>query len=287
MVFWKSHTKSILESPTGFPSEYDLTVTDFLHAHFRIHPDVVYHPSFKEDDIILTVRDTEKLVGCIRYRCIDIEKQIHLVDCFCIHPEWRGKGVGDYLLHDLHHRMKDKPYAIFLKEGAPLPIPSYYTSMYVYRHILKQTVSNVSDISISLAYQLMEIYGQFRPFFKIARPSSNQQWRLYKNEHHNILACVQDTYQTLHEKKMGWITAWIESPGITDTIREDASYQLSQVNEFDMIWMDWNWITKYPTKYPTNDTKYPITWTIDGPFHWYTYQWTPELSIDRSYCFIH
>lgn len=83
---------------------------------------------------------------------------------------------------------------------------------------------------------------------------------------------------------MGWITAWIESPGITDTIREDASYQLSQVNEFDMIWMDWNWVTKYPTKYLT---KYPITWTIDGPFHWYTYQWTPELSIDRSYCFIH
>lgn len=281
-MFWKSHTKSILESPTGFPSEYDANVTDFLHTHFRIHPDVVYHPSFKDDDIILTVRDTEKLVGCIRYRCIDIKKKIHLVDCFCIHPEWRGKGVGDYLLHDLHHRMKEKPYAIFLKEGASLPIPSYYTSMYVYRHILPQTiVSNVSDISMSLAYQLMKIHQQFKPFFKIARPSSNQQWRFYKNGYHSILACVQDTYQTLHEKKMGWITAWIESPGITDTIREDASYKLSQVNEFDMIWMDWNWTVKYPT-----DTSLD-TWTIDGPFHWYTYQWVPELSIDRSYCFIH
>lgn len=283
-MFWKSHTKSILESPTGFPSEYDANVTDFLHTHFRIHPDVVYHPSFKDDDIILTVRDTEKLVGCIRYRCIDIKKKIHLVDCFCIHPEWRGKGVGDYLLHDLHHRMKEKPYAIFLKEGASLPIPSYYTSTYVYRHILPQTIvsaSYVSDISILLAYQLMKIYQQFKPFFKIARPSSNQQWRFYKNGYHSILACVQDTYQTLHEKKMGWITAWIESPGITDTIREDASYQLSQVNEFDMIWMDWNWTVKYPT-----DTSLD-TWTIDGPFHWYTYQWVPELSIDRSYCFIH
>lgn len=281
-MFWKSHTKSILESPTGFPSEYDANVTDFLHTHFRIHPDVVYHPSFKDDDIILTVRDTEKLVGCIRYRCIDIKKKIHLVDCFCIHPEWRGKGVGDYLLHDLHHRMKEKPYAIFLKEGASLPIPSYYTSMYVYRHILPQTiVSNVSDISILLAYQLMKIHQQFKPFFKIARPSSNQQWRFYKNGYHSILACVQNTYQTLHEKKMGWITAWIESPGITDTIREDASYQLSQVNEFDMIWIDWNWTAKYPT-----DTSLD-TWTIDGPFHWYTYQWVPELSIDRSYCFIH
>jgi GNAT superfamily N-acetyltransferase len=281
-MFWKSYTKSVLHSPTGFPSEYaDSSITDFLHTHFRIHPDVVYHPSCNEDDIILTVRDTEKLVGCIRYRCIDIKKQIHLVDCFCIHPEWRGKGVGDYLLHDLHHRMKEKPYAIFLKEGAPLPIPSYYTSMYVYRYILQTIVSipNVSDISISLAYQLMEIYQQFRPFFKIARPSSNQRWRLYKNGYHTILACIQDTYQTLHGKKMGWITAWIESPGITDTIREDASYQLSQVNEFDMIWMDWKWVTKYPMKYPL--------WTIDGPFHWYTYQWTPELSIDRSYCFIH
>jgi hypothetical protein len=91
------------------------------------------------------------------------------------------------------------------------------------------------------------------------------------------LACIQDTQQTLHDKKMGWITAWIESPGITDIMRKDASYQLSEVDQFDLIWMDWRWIN-----YSTDKN-----WIVDGPFYWYTYQWTSSILIHKSYCFIH
>ena len=265
---------------SGFSSEQatDLQeVQQFLHSYFRIHPDVIYNIPLKEleQDFVLIVRVHMKLVGCIRYHYVGtIEEDIHLVDCFCVHPEWRGKGIGDYLLHELHNRMLDKPYAIFLKEGSLLPAIPFYSSMYVYRFLKNKPTCNIIEVPTKNAYRLMQIYKKSRDFFMIARPTDNQYWRLYKNGIHSILACVQDTYQTLHGKRMGWITAWIESTGITDTMRGDASYQLSEIPGFDMIWMDWNYI---------NHTD----WIIDGEFHWYTYQWTSGISIDKSYCFIH
>jgi len=289
-MFW-SHTKTTKTNKrflqqlcrkqiiSGFSSEQatDLQeVQQFLHSYFRIHPDVIYNIPLKEleRDFVLIVRDHKKLVGCIRYHYVGtIEEDIHLVDCFCVHPEWRGKGIGDYLLHDLHHRMMHKPYAIFLKEGSLLPAIPFYSSMYAYRFI-KDKPNNIIEVPTKNAYRLMQIYKKSRDFFMIARPTYNQYWRLYKNGIHSILACVQDTYQTLHGKRMGWITAWIESPGITDTMRGDASYQLSEVPGFDMIWMDWNYCNKKD-------------WIIDGEFHWYTYQWTSGISIDKSFCFIH
>jgi hypothetical protein len=169
--------------------------------------------------------------------------------------------------------MLDKPYAIFLKEGSLLPAIPFYSSMYAYRFI-KDKPNNIIEVPTKNAYRLMQIYKKSRDFFMIARPTDNQYWRLYKNGIHSVLACVQDTYQTLHGKRMGWITAWIESPGITDTMRGDASYQLSEVPGFDMIWMDWNYCNKKD-------------WIMDGEFHWYTYQWTSGISIDKSFCFIH
>jgi predicted N-acetyltransferase YhbS len=290
-MFW-SHTKTTKTNKrflqqlcqkqilSGFSSEQatDLQeVQQFLHSYFRIHPDVIYNIPLKEleQDFVLIVRIYKKLVGCIRYHYVGtIEEDIHLVDCFCVHPEWRGKGIGDFLLHDLHHRMMHKPYAIFLKEGSLLPAIPFYSSMYAYRFIKDKPVNNIIEVPTKNAYRLMQIYKKSRDFFMIARPTDNQYWRLYKNGIHSILACVQDTYQTLHGKRMGWITAWIESPGITDTMRGDASYQLSEVPGFDMIWMDWNYCNKKD-------------WIMDGEFHWYTYQWTSGISIDKSYCFIH
>jgi GNAT superfamily N-acetyltransferase len=48
-----------------------------------------------------------------------------IVDWFCIHPLWRGKGVGSELLDALDlitYRIGRKAH-VFLKEGLPLPLP--------------------------------------------------------------------------------------------------------------------------------------------------------------------
>jgi hypothetical protein len=199
-------------------------------------------------------------------------KAIHVVDCFCIHPAWRRKGLGDYLLHELHHMMQDRPHAVFLKEGEPLPIVPYYASIYVYRQIDSKVCPDVTELTCAAAYRIMDIHQQFRPFFMIRRQTENQVWKIYRNGIHHVLCCIQDTYQTLHGKRMGWITAWIESPGITDVMRRNASYQLSNSSVYDMIWMD--------------KIHAGSGWIDDGPFYWYTYQWKPSIATQRSYCFI-
>jgi GNAT superfamily N-acetyltransferase len=287
MVFWKTYTtphtaqfqsnivtKPHLKSPTGHPCKEapKEDIQQFLHDHFRPHPDVIFNLPMEEIHDILTIYDDTKLVGCIRYHYIgDYESNpIHVVDCFCIHPEWRGKGVGDYLLHELHHRNLHRPYAFFLKERMPLPVTPLYCGVYAYHEIIWKPQPNVIDISTDMAYRLMDIYQKFKPFFMIRSPSKNQQWRLYRKGHHSVLCCVQDTYQTLNGKRMGWMTAWIES-GITDEIREDALHQLSTV-KYDMIWVDSKWATH--------------EWNQDGVFYWYTYQWSTGV-IGNSYCVIH
>ena len=113
-------------------------VRQFIRNNFGSPPktpilDIPESQLLAANDHIVIVRDiTRQIAGCIRYHYVGtIEEDIHLVDCFCIHPDWRGKGIGNYLLHDLHHRMIDKPYAIFLKEGSLLPVIPFYSSMYV------------------------------------------------------------------------------------------------------------------------------------------------------------
>ena len=297
MVFWQTICNQFalvkrppMKSPTGSPAQLMRSATEvqqFIHDHFRSHPDVIcVIPVWELEnpaDTVLTVFDQDILVGCIRYHFVGHcdAKRIHTVDCFCVHLDWRGKGVGDYLLHEMHHMMKDDPYAIFLKEGKQLPIIPFYTGIYVYRTLGKsQDTDRVLDISTDLAYQLMEINHSFRPFFMIHTKTANQKWRIYREGIYHVLCCIQDTYQTLYGKKMGWITAWIESPGMTDTMRETASYQLSYMPYFDMIWMNQIHIIN------TQTWKKPL-WEIDGPFYWYTYQWSPIQDVGKSYCFIH
>jgi len=290
MVFWKTYStlpttdlfesqickKPRLRSPTGHSVRQDTPkehIKQFLYTYFRTHPDVVFTIPIEELDDVITVYDDTKLVGCIRYHYIGEYQsiQIHIVDCFCIHPEWRKKGVGEYLLHELHNMNLHRPYAFFLKERMPIPVDPLYSGVYAYRYIINEAQPNVTDISTEKAYRLLDIYQKFKPFFMIRSPSKNQQWRLYRKDHHSVLCCIQDTYQTLKGKRMGWMTAWIES-GITDEIREDALHQLSTV-AYDMIWIDAKWATD--------------KWNQDGIFYWYTYQWTTLDSVDMSYCLLH
>jgi len=295
MVFWNAiwnpYTtidRPRITSPTGSPAQLATNleeVQQFLHDHFRMHPDVIYdiplHALQQKEDTILTVYYNHTLIGTIRYHFIGTyeSRPIHLVDCFCVHPTWRGKGVGDYLLHELHHMMRSTPCALFLKEGRSLPIIPFYQGTYVYRDIDKHqrnvsNIPNVTMISTETAYMIMQIHQQFRPFVMIYKVTQSARWKLYRSGIHHVLACIQDTYQTLHNKRMGWITAWIESLGITDAIRDDASYQLSN-DVFDMVWMN-----QIHTSNASNQ------WKLDGPFYWYTYQWVPTISIGRSYCLL-
>ena len=320
MVFWKTHPffrqwselflpqlfeKSDLPSPTNHPYEIQTAATplserteirNYLQTYFGTppHKPILDHPEEeligKRDDLLMVREDSGEIAGTLRYRyagefVTSNREPIYVVDCFCIHPRWRKTGVGDYLLTQLHRRsnQRGRPYALFLKEGAPLSIwlPPLYTGTYVYRELYRiksplKTPAEIFSLYNSQAYRIMDHYRVLQPnLFVIRNPQSmNQIWKLYRRGVHSVLCGIQDSYQRMGHKKMGWITAWIESPAITDDIREEASRMLSDscYPRFDMIWMDKQWMG--------NST----IWTVDGQFHWYAYQWTTNVPIQRSYC---
>jgi GNAT superfamily N-acetyltransferase len=325
MVFWKSYPitnilrskfnndifkdlqfeRDNIQSPTGVVvkildrnnMEIVREVKTFLKVHFGNPPktpvlDIPEDKICDTKDILMYVRDIDgKIVGCIRYHYMGIcligkNRQMFCEDCFCIHPFWRKKGVGDYLLTKLHRYVnKNKiPYSMFLKEGAQLSIINtpLYSSIYVYRKVFSPNITNVVNLSVQEAYKLMDIFCEFSHNIFIVRnkDNTNQYWRLYKNHKCKILVCVQDTYQRFEKdgksNKMGWITAWIESSNVTDNCREEASKQItdSMINQFDYVWGNKEWIGN------SNE------WEIDGQFHWYSYQWATNINIKKSYCIL-
>jgi GNAT superfamily N-acetyltransferase len=301
--FWKSIgnrdrfrseivTRDSIPSPTGKDAqkaeiETIPEIRTFLNIHFGDPPrtpilDLVIDPM---DHVLFVRDDSNQIAGTIRYHFIgnlitSRSEPIYVVDAFCIHPSWRKRGVGDYLLTELNQYVNanEIPYSIFLKEGAPLSIlrTPLYTGWYRYREIMEHRLSKyITDLTVQEAYRIMDIYRSIRPNLLIIRNENtkNQIWKLFRSEGSSILIGIQDTYQRIDHKKMGWITTWIESPLIDDRIREEAANAVadSLYPTFDFLWSNERWIG--------NSER----WKRDGAFHWYTYQWSTAVPIDVSY----
>jgi hypothetical protein len=293
-----------VESPTGVEGtiiertpKRTKEIREFLIKYFGNPPttpifDIPEDKLLGEKDYILVVRDIDKsIVGCIRYHYLGIfvtgdNQEIYCEDCFCIHPKWRKKGVGDYLLTKLHLFVNKNniPYSMFLKEGTKLSIINqpFYSSMYVFRKTEAAEIKNIVSLTVTQAYNLMDMFREFNPNLFIIRnnKSKNQYWKLYQKDMSKILVCFQDTYQRFEEKgqnrNIGWITGWFESPNISDNFRKDASKELSDsmYNMFDYIWANLEWIGN------SNE------WKIDGCFNWYLYQWVSSVNIKNCYCIL-
>jgi hypothetical protein len=306
MSFWHLYNIPVVFSSTPFQPlilhrpplkhKYPIEINDhesidelrtFLKTYFGNPPttpvlDLPRSEFLKSRTHFFIIRGSQnEIIASIRYYYMgnfqQCTEEIYCIDCFCIHPQYRKKGLADYLLHFLNIYVNDHqiPYSIFLKEGHIIPSIPYYSSKYVYRELTNHAVqsNHVHTLSIPIAYRLLDIFQQFTPnLFIIRNPNAmksskpNQIWKLYQKNSQYILVCAQDTYQRKDNKKMGWITAWLSSPVITDI---QVSYELSDsfANEFDYIWMDHAFIGYRPS---------PL-WKEDGHFHMYLYQWTSTL----------
>jgi hypothetical protein len=293
---------------TSFDISYTLLsdIRLFLKLYFGNPPhtpifDIPEEKIISQKDIIIVAYHNNEMIGCIRYHYIGIFYQknipIYSEDCFCIHPLWRKKGIGDYLLTKLHIYVNNNnmPYSMFLKEGSRLNIVHIpiYSGIYVYKKINKvdntidKSIENIAEnnktiISITntqafnIIKHFQEIYNNTL-FTIIDIENEDNKWILYThpiNTKYKILACFKDTYQTIHSNKMAWCTGWFETPNIPLYIKEEAInnmiYRLYPL--YTYIWMN---------KELVNNIE---GWEIDGPFYWYTYQWTTNINIKNNYC---
>jgi hypothetical protein len=306
--------KEPIPSPTGVPAlyitpkshKYVKEVREFIRKTFGQPPskpilDIPQGDILGPRDFILAAIDVDgNIVGCIRYHYMGIfkaqEKDIFCVDCFCVKKEWRGEGIGDYLLTTLHAYTNELhiPYCMFLKEGGVLPIihAHHYSSRYVYRELCQTVKSpNIEPLSVAGAYRLMDIMTELHPNTFIIRnhESQNQRWFLYRQGHYKVLACFQDTYQKILNddkyKRICWVTGWFESSNMTDKYREEASTELTDIMypDFDYVWMDRAWVGNCTSTASTAST---AIWKDDGPFSWYLYQWATSINIKGNYCIL-
>lgn len=286
--------KAPLPSPTGHSikrvntMEEATEVRQFLRCYFGSPPrtpvldipeSYLLEPA---DDLFIVRDDSKELAGCIRYHVLGhflpSQKPISIVDGFCIHPQWRKKGLGDYLLTELHRYQKEKPFALFLKEGPSLSLFPHYSGQYVYRRLSYMPSTYLHAISAKCARQLITIHLQFQPDLFVICPNHgrNQQWFLYKMGLTSVVACVQDTFQRIKGERMGWVTAWLESPSITEDDRALASEAIAGAcySSYAYLWMNRLWVGSAKD------------WKADGGFHWYTYQWSTTATMGISYAVI-
>lgn len=251
-------------------------ISQFLKTHFKkSDSSPEYHqPLDDSTQTILYMKDPinpSNIIASIRYKYIGDNNNtpIHCIDCFCIHPDWRKKGIGTYLLSSLHNEVIGRIQSVFLKEGSLLPIQHspFYSSTYVYRKISYPiyTSNNVSEIPTNLAHKLVHIFSEFNPHvFLILNPNSqNQKWLYYKNGTKWAIALIQDTYQTTtNNKKMGWITGYLHSPNINTNESHHIIDIIADHSGYPYIWTDIAWASH---------------WKVDGSYHWYSYYWNPPI----------
>lgn len=266
------------------PLERLRVICDFLRTHF-VYDTPGHHPTlaFTPDTLLgprdhLLVLDQDGVVGTIRYHFTGFlwpekKEPIYLVDAFCVHPAHRGSGKGAALLHALHRYANrlGLTHALFLKEGPALPLllSPLHSGVYYYRRCEPPALSHpyVTRLTSNQAHRWIQVYQQLRPTLLILSPpdAPNQQWFVYRSPKGTVLACIQDTHQcTPKGERMGWVTVWLETAVHTKALRVAAANAIAMAPHG----FDWLWIM---TVLPLEENN---GWIKDGPFHWYSFQWT-------------
>jgi GNAT superfamily N-acetyltransferase len=278
-------------SPTGISysiaqsKEEFSNIRFFLKTYFGNPPlTPLLRPHLSNEDIILYVRENssiESIVGCIRYTYAGNfeEEIIYKIDCFCIHPRWRKKSVGSYLLSALHKETMERGlcYSIFLKESAPIYALThpFYSSMYMFKRIHPSSHSYIIQWPLEeQVFKIIHVFKSLYPNLFILINHKTTEWRLFKYRDYILFIGCQESFQEHPETKspIGWVTGWLESPRLT--WRPDRSQIIDAMLStlpYKWFWTDKRWVEE------------AIGWKEDGPFHWYSYQWKPTLTPSGNY----
>lgn len=274
------------------PSPYDLTIATtsedlrqiqaLLVAHFGAPPTTpAFAPPLHLTDIHMMARRRSDgaLRGCVRLSNANGAfegHRIQTIDCLCVHPEDRQtQRLVPQLLATLHRHAVPLGhlYHLFLKEGRPIPgLSPVYSSTYAFRRRREdlKPLLTPRHITTALANRLIKAYQRIYPSaLYLGFDTPNQDWWFWKRGSAWALACVQNAYQTHPEGgRIGLWTALFRS--------EDADAEEAFEAMVDMAAYKWNWTDRVFVRERGS-------WSEDGPFHWYTYQWSTNAVPGANY----
>jgi GNAT superfamily N-acetyltransferase len=261
---------------------YSPEIGRFLETHFgttlRSRP-----PPMTGDEFVVARSRQGALLGCghvVPHPPLFEGHRIYPTDWLCVSPAHRKTGLTSRILSVGYSYLRTKGIhtCLYLKEGAPMRIttPPLYSSTYVFRHTMPKQNSREGHLKTSLsptqARRLMEIIRRVRPhtFLLHSEDLPNQTWRFWKKGLSWILMGFQDAYQSFKGESVGTLSAFF-SGGPSSGSDFEAIVDSAP---FDWIWTDQVFLKGGTTG----------GWSLDGPFHWYTYQWSTCLVLSDQYC---
>jgi GNAT superfamily N-acetyltransferase len=266
-------------------------VSEFLAKNFgnppktpvlQIPPSELYENSAHT---FVWISDNSKPLGSIRYRpwSKDNKRIYWQVDCFCVEKDSRSKGIGTWLLKYLHSWANSRgiPYAMFIKEGAPLVIPRlpFKTGVYAFIDIgglsLNANHGSLKQIPVSFAEKWVRPQASATTTATAIFPYDSDQnytsfWYLYKSNSIWLVIRAEKTNQVGPTGHLGWLTNIYESPSWkTISFQEQTKYitnctqLISKKNNWGSVWIDSSWV----------EISEESPWKLDGPYFLYSFQW--------------
>ncbi len=276
--FWQQYFKGRGSTPITVVSHDELN--DWLRNEF------ILIAAFNDSRIIGTAMSAP--LGSIhRIGIGSTTFRTRWIDFFCVDPRYRGRGLGSSLLHALLDEQKaiGEPASFFVKEGAPLSIPSFSTSSYVWRKINEnETPRHQPEIwTHDQLYTYCRTVVEPTKYFINSHCSTNNTvsyaWRnLYNNR---IIISISESAQVHPEDglRILWQTGFIAEPGITEQDKAAAAKSIScaAARHFGShwVWMDARAV----------GTLAPL-WKADGYYHIYAFHMDTGLYLNAQPTFI-
>lgn len=216
---------------------------------------------------ILIVRSIAgRIIGTVSSRPLGTvaggEFPIIYIDLFCVDATYREAGVGRDLLFAIYALNFPNPRAVFIKEGTALPliVPPIRSSHYRWRCVAPDETFN------GVSIMTFREFEEWTPAGTLYNRPNGPTESVAFNYRDQAVAVFTPAHQTINgyanqQQQMIWMTGYMERDIID---REDALRNLSAAASrhfgAPLVWVD---------------GEYAPTWTKDGAYHIYAFNWNP------------
>ncbi len=209
--------------------------------------------------------------------------RVRWIDFFCVAPTNRGHGLGSALLHALLDEQIaiNEPASLFLKEGAPLPIPALSTSSYVWRKVAEhERLTQLPELwTHDNLYGYAQTWHMPSKYFVNNHSSTNNTvtyaWKnLYDKR---IIISISESSQIHPEDGLPilWQTGYIAEPDVSEEDKAMAAKAVSfaAARHFGShwVWMDARAIGAEKG-----------VWKADGYYHIYAFHMDTGLYLNAQ-----
>lgn len=222
---------------------------------------------------VYVVLNNSLLIGCVIRRWISdlsvkgvIWKKAAIVDYFCVHPAWRKRGIGRWLLQTLQNSLQPLPPHLILWEGLnpsypPLSV-GFFWSFRTDRN--QKTISNIlpetdpttynSFISSEVIHskKQSQIFTELRASTQPLFPQGGTETQLFRTPYGYILV-----WDTFHRSIPDGAKIGIIMKGSEKAIQYFSS---SKENPFGILLAT-----------HSNPFSFLNGWTLDSPYQWISY----------------